>query len=179
MTKNEDGTDMKLIEFKIKRFKELITGILLGCGTRWSLVRLNVIDYVLDGLLFINKKYVVCENEIKEDTIHHKILTIKNGVEDMQPLDNPNILDDDNLLYTYLKGKELLVAVCLHCEDVVYVGKIKDVGQTYFVLDTYDTELRKSGMMKIEFTKVRYVQIHTDYLDSLCLLLGQGESQES
>ena len=67
----------------------------------------------------------------------------------------------------------------MHCEDVVYVGKIKDVGQTYFVLDTYDTELRKSGMMKIEFTKVRYVQIHTDYLDSLCLLLGQGESQES
>jgi len=165
---------MKLIEFKIKRFKELITGILLGSGTKWSLVRLNVVDYVLDGFQFTQKKYVVSENEINESTIKHKILTIKNGTEDICPLDNPNILNDDSMLYSYFKEKELLVAVCLHCEDEIYVGRIKDVRPKSFVLDTYDTELQQSGMMKIAYSKVRYVQIHTDYLDSLNLLLEQG-----
>ena len=67
----------------------------------------------------------------------------------------------------------MLVAVCLHREDVLYIGKIKDVGTKSLVLDSYDTELRKSGVMNIEFTKVRYVQIHTDYLDSLSLIIGK------
>lgn len=30
---------MELIEFKIRRFKELTTGILIDSGTKWSLIR--------------------------------------------------------------------------------------------------------------------------------------------
>ena len=67
---------MKLIEFKIRRFKELITGVLLSSGTKWSLIRLNAVDYVLDGLQFTNKKYIVYEDVIKENTMLHKILSI-------------------------------------------------------------------------------------------------------
>lgn len=69
-----------------------------------------------------------------------------------------------------------MLAVCLHREDTIYVGKITDVGLQSFVLDSYDTELRKSGIMNIEYNKIRYIQVHTDYLDSLCLLL-EHESQ--
>ena len=162
---------VKLIELKIRRFKELVTGILLGNGTKWSLIRINVIDYVLDGFQFTNKKYVVYEKEIEECSMRHKILSIKHRTEDIPPLDNINILDDNDMLYSFFKRNELLVAVCLHREDVLYVGKIKDVGPKSFVFDLYDTELQRSGIMNIEYTKVRYIQIHTDYLDSLCLLL--------
>ena len=59
------------------------------------------------------------------------------------------------------------------CGEIIYVGKIKDVGAKSFALDTYSTELQKTGIMNIEFAKVRYVQIHTDYLDSLSLLIGK------
>lgn len=163
---------MKLVELKIRRFKELITGILLDSGKQWSLIRLNVVDYVLDGFQFTNKKYVVSENEIKESTMQHRILSIKNRAESMLSLDD-NILDENGLLYSYLERNDILVAVCLHREDVLYIGKIKDVGTKSLVLDSYDTELRKSGVMNIEFTKVRYVQIHTDYLDSLSLIIGK------
>ncbi len=166
---------MKLVELKIRRFKELITGILLDSGKQWSLIRLNVVDYILDGFQFTNKKYVVYENDIKECTMLHKILSLKNRKEEIPFLDNNNILDKNDSLYSYLKRDDILVAICLHREDVLYIGKIKDVGTKSFVLDSYDTELRKSGVMNIEFTKVRYVQIHTDYLDSLSLLIGKGK----
>ena len=56
---------MELVKIKIKRFKELVTGILLGNGTRWSFVRLNVVDYVLDGFQFTNKRYISDTCEIK------------------------------------------------------------------------------------------------------------------
>ena len=163
---------MKLIKFKIRRFKELVTGILLASGTQWSLVRLNVVDYVLDGFQFTNKKYVVSESEIEEGTMEYRVLSVKNRKEDTPAFDCPYLLDEVDSLYSFLKSNETLVAVGLHRQNIIYVGKIKDVGAKSFALDTYSTELQKTGIMNIEFAKVRYVQIHTDYLDSLSLLLG-------
>ena len=77
---------MELVKIKIKRFKELVTGILLGNGTRWSFVRLNVVDYVLDGFQFTNKRYISDTCEIKEeDTLQYKILSIKNKAKEILP----------------------------------------------------------------------------------------------
>ena len=84
-----------------------------------------------------------------------------------------DILEEDKLLYSFLKNNNILVAICLHREDVLYVGKIKEVNTKSFVLDSYDTELRESGIMNIEFDKVRYIQMHTDYLDSLSLIIDK------
>lgn len=168
---------MELVKIKIKRFKELVTGILLGNGTRWSFVRLNVVDYVLDGFQFTNKRYISDTCEIKEDTLQYKILSIKNKAKEILPRLFSDILDDDNQLCSFLKEKNLLIAVCLHREDVLYVGKVKEVNFNFFTLDSYDTELRKSGIIKIEYSKVRYIQMQTDYLDSLCLILDKENTK--
>lgn len=170
---------MKLIEFKIRRFKDLLTGILLDCGTKWSLIRYNAVDYVLDGYIFINKRYILYENEIGEGTIQHQILSLKSRTDYFHFNENTNILDDNNLLFSILKKEKELVAICLHCEDIIYVGRIKEVNLKSFALNTYDTELRQSGVMNLEFSKVRYIQIRTDYLNSLCLLLKQKDFSES
>ena len=162
---------MKLIKIKIRRFKELVTGILMRSGAKWSLIRLNAVDYVLDGFQFTNKDYITCESEIKEDTILHRILSIKNKKDNISPIKDTNILDDNNLLFSFFKKENLLVAICLHREDIIYVGKIKDIGLKSFSFDSYGTELQKSGILNIEYSKIRYIQIRTDYLDSLCLLL--------
>ena len=168
---------MELVKIKIKRFKELVTGILLGNGTRWSFVRLNVVDYVLDEFQFTNKRYISDTYEIKEDTLQYKILSIKNKAKEIFPRLFSDILDDDNQLCSFLKEKNLLIAVCLHREDVLYVGKVKEVNFNFFTLDSYDTELRKSGIIKIEYSKVRYIQMQTDYLDSLCLILDKENTK--
>ena len=171
----ETSNNMELIEIKIRRYKTLIKGILLGSGAQWSFIRQNVVDYVLDGFLFTNKQYVDRETEIEESTMLHRVLSLKNKAEDIPALESPSILNENGSLYSFLKRKEILVAVSLHREDILYVGKIKDVGPKSFVLDSYGTELEKSGLMNIDFMKVRYIQIHSDYLDSLGLLLDYVE----
>ncbi len=164
---------MELVEIKIKRFKEPVTGILFGNGTQWSLVKLNVVDYVLDGFQFTNKRYVASNCPIKEDTLQYRILAIKTSSKDISSKIDLNILEEDKLLYSFLKNNNILVAICLHREDVLYVGKIKGVNTKSFILESYDTELRESGIMNIEFDKVRYIQMHTDYLDSLSLIIDK------
>lgn len=162
---------MKLLEIKIRHFKGLITGILLKQGTHWCLVKQNVVDYVLDGFICINRHFITYENEIHKDTILYKILSLKNKTIKDLYIDNDTILNDYASLFCILKTNQILVAICLHNEDVVHVGKIKEVGSVSFLLSSYDTNLNESGTMKIPFNKVRYIQIHTDYLDSLNLFL--------
>lgn len=176
--KDAKGTNnriMKLVEIKIRHFKELVKGILLGSGTEWSLIRLNVVDYVLDGYQFTNKKFVVYESEIIESTMLHRILSIKNRTEDILKFKMSNILSDNKLLFSFFKNNRLLVAICLHREDIIYVGIIKDIRQKSFVFDTYNTEFQKSGILNIDYSKVRYIQMYTDYLDSLSLLLNHQD----
>ena len=129
---------MELVEIKIKRFKEPVTGILLGNGTQWSLVKLNVVDYVLDGFQFTNKRYVASNCPIKEDTLQYRILAIKNSSKDISSKIDLNILEEDKLLYSFLKNSNILVAICLHREDVLYVGKIKGVNTNNKITDIHN-----------------------------------------
>ena len=177
--KGTNNRIMKLVEIKIRRFKDLVKGILLGSGTEWSLIRLNVVDYVLDGYQFTNKKYVVYESDITESSMLYRILSIKNKTVGIPPFKDTYILDKNESLFSFFYRNELLVALCLHHENILYVGKIKAFGQKSFVLDTYNNELQKCDIMNIEYSKVRYIQIHTDYLDSLCLLLDHVRNQRT
>ena len=167
---------MDLIKIKIRRFKELLTGILLGSGTNWSLIRYNAVDYVLDGYSFINNRCILYKSKVEENTIQHKILSLKNKAEKSPIFENNNILDNNTLLFSVLQREKELLAICLHSEDVIYVGRVKEVFSKSFGFDTYDTELQKSGIINIEYSKVRYIQIRTDYLNSLCLLLDEESS---
>ena len=48
---------MELIDVKISRRPKLIRGVKIKEGNQWVLVNHNLVDYVLDGYSFINKKY--------------------------------------------------------------------------------------------------------------------------
>ena len=65
-------------------------------GAKWSLIRLNVVDYVLDGFQFTNKDYITCESEIKEDTILHRILSIKNKKDNIRRKDDEHEHQQDD-----------------------------------------------------------------------------------
>lgn len=169
---------MKLLELKIRRFKEPITGILLKQGTHWYLAKQNVVDYMLDGFIYINRHFVVYENEIHRDTTLYKILSLKNEAKKDLYIYNDSILNGYDSFFSFLKTNQILVAVCLHNEDVIYVGKIMNVGSMAFILSSYDTDLNERGTMKIPFYKVRYIQMHTDYLDSLNLLLENRNNRD-
>lgn len=166
---------MKLLEIKIRRFKELITGILLKQGTHWYLAKQNVVDYVLDGFICINRHFIMYENEIHKDTILYKILSLKNGTKKDPDIYNDSILNGYDSFFSFLQTNQILVAICLHNEDAVFVGKIKDVSDMSFLLSSYDTDLNESGTMKIPFNKVRYIQMHTDYLNSINMFLDNND----
>jgi len=170
---------MELLEIKIIRFKELLYGILLGEGTQWTLTKAQKGDYMLDGYNFINNKYIVYKNCIPESTKEYKILSIKNESEEKKyddGFDDPSILNDYRSLFTFCKEKDVLVSVYLHSQDFIYVGKIKEVRSNSFVMEKYDVNMTIFDYENISFEKIRNLAMHTDYLESLNLLLDDENS---
>ena len=62
---------------KIRRYPDLIKGIVIMRNTQWLVLAENVVDYVLDGFLFINHDYIQNVIVYPHDTIEYKVLSIK------------------------------------------------------------------------------------------------------
>lgn len=164
--------NMKIIRFKIRRYKNGYSqGVLVECGNKWNLININEVDYVLNGYQFTNKSFIEDESQISESTLLYKILSHKADISNNLYHIAPHILDNTEQLCEYLLNCGVLIGVGLHKSDVIYVGKIREITATSFLLNSYDTELSESGIKRIDFEKIRYIQIHTDYLDSLSMIL--------
>lgn len=159
-------------EYKIKRYKDSVVGISLGKGTQWSLMRNNPVDYVLDGYQFVNRDFIQEEHIIQDDIMLCKILPLKQKEEKL-PFASPELLDSNQALFSFFAENDILISVGLHRSDVIYVGKVTKIDSTSMCLNTYGTQLQPTGNMIIPYSKVRYVEIHSDYLDSLELLLSK------
>ena len=68
---------MKLITIKIRGFKDKICGILLSEDNDWYVVLYNEVDFVLNGVLFVQKKHVICLKTISHDDLLYRILYLK------------------------------------------------------------------------------------------------------
>lgn len=68
---------MELIDIKISRRPKLITGVKIKEGNQWVLVNHNLVDYVLDGYSFINKKYIKKVVEVSKEVIDYKIIKMR------------------------------------------------------------------------------------------------------
>lgn len=164
--------NMKIIRFNIKRYKNdgFVQGILCGDGQEWNCVHLNETDYFIDGFQFTNKRYIENENYLLEDTFHYKIMLHKKNSTKGLPKFYNKLLDSTQNLCNYLCTKIELVAIGLHRSDEIFVGRIIEVTESFIKLFSYDTEMKEDGLMKIKLSKIRFIQIHTDYLDSLSLM---------
>ncbi len=70
-----------------------------------------------------------------------------------------------------LKKKNYLLSVGLDRSDEIYVGWIKKIYEKSISLNTIGTHTEDTGMMNIPFDRIRFINIDTDYLNSLNLYM--------
>lgn len=158
---------MRVVDVKISRFPDMIRGLVLGEGSQWLAMAENVVDYVIDGYVFINKVYIKQIIEFPHDTIEYGILSLKCP----SPL-TPR-LDSYLELIEYLKDADLLIAVGLHDQKSILVGRVINVREKSFVLHPIDTNIQELSCMEINCEKIRYISVNSDYLSSISNYMKQ------
>ena len=161
---------MELVDLKISRYPDLIKGIVIKNGTQWLALEENIVDYVLDGFLFVNKYYVQQVSELSHDTLRYKVLSIKHSSGPQFPC-----LDNYADLIKYLRDKRMLIAIGRNDQKSILVGRIADFTNDTFCLIPIGVDLQELPRVKIDCKKIRYISIMSDYLMSITDYLKVNE----
>lgn len=150
---------MTLAEIKISRYPNFVRGLVLKETEQWIVQKRNLIDYVLDGYMFINWAYVKRINLLPPDSLDAQIMSLKQAI-------LPDWIDTDRLLFSLCEAGTL-VGIGLESQDYVLVGYIVSVAEKSFRLRMIGTDGEMLKAIRIESDKIRTLVTDSDYLQSL------------
>lgn len=165
---------MEILEYNIRGYgKQPFVGILLCKGSKWIVFADNTVDYVIDGISLVNAHYYKeCSSVESESTLFevlsYKYSINKYGKDVLSGIDTY----DDNALFHYLCRQKELLEISLERSDYIIVGIIDRVNSKSIVVKTFDTDGKKSDVLRIKTSSIRMLKIRTDYLESLSYIIG-------
>jgi hypothetical protein len=156
---------MELIDLKISRRPELVSGIKLRDEGQWILIKNNPVDFVLDGYSFVNKKYLKKVLRVSEQDFDFKVLYVK--YKDERFLSFESSLESYKNLMEYFLNIHKLLEIELESSDYCIIGRVVRTNEKSFVLNKLSVEGEFLGEENLKFDSVRIINCDTDYLSSL------------
>lgn len=155
---------MDILEIKISRFPDMIQGVRLYENDNLLIILLNPVDFVIDGICLINKKYVKQSKETK-DILKFEIFKCKLNNENNNIHDKSfdNIKEALKYFYEYNK----LIELTLDSASYSLIGSVSQLNEKSFLLNMLSVKAEYLKEEKIEYDKIRIITINSDYLNSL------------
>ena len=162
MQEENDINKQMIIKVKINRYPNTISGVYLYENEEFVVMLNNPVDYVIDGIYFINKNYIK-NIEIDQDIISNKILLHKAS---LYNTDNMNFSNFKKILQ-YLLNKQQLIEFYLDKQSYTLIGRIISIDNKVIKVNLVDAQSSFLKKEKISYNKIRVLAINTDYVDSL------------
>ena len=160
----ENDINKRIIKVKINRYPNTISGVYLYENEEFVVMLNNPIDYVIDGVYFINKNYIKnIEIDQDQDIISNKILLHKAS---LYNTDNMNFSNLKKILQ-HLLNKQQLIEFYLDKQSCTLIGRIISVDNEVIKVNLVDTQSSFLKKEKISYNKIRVLAINTDYVDAL------------
>ena len=157
-----DINKLMIIKVKINRYPNAISEVYLYENEEFVVMLNNPVDYVIDGIYFINKNYIN-NIEIDQDIISNKILLHKAS---LYNTDNMNFSNFKKILQ-YLLNKQQLIEFYLDKQSYTLIGRIISIDNKVIKVNLVDTQSSFLKKEKISYNKIRVLAINTDYVDAL------------
>lgn len=148
--------------YKMKNWERPVNGLQLKDGKSWTLLNLNPVDYLMDGMTLIDKKQI---EVINTDSFIENVLQIKIQTKLINSL-KLQLGSIRDILHS-LCGKETLVQFKLEEENSAYIGEIVKVKKSSVKIKVISPEIVWDGFMCIEYLDIWTISILSDYLLTL------------
>lgn len=150
--------------FKIKHRKQKEQGIIIADGENWVLTKYIFSDYIVDGFMLFNKKYIKSIERGEDEIFFENVLKANHKIE----IPNLSIPLSTNELLQWLQDNQISFQIDPKDEGVCYIGQIlkildksirfKAISARGVWLDGYDL-YRIDSLIMISFD--------TDYINSI------------
>ena len=159
------NTDLEVYTYSISGWKKNIKGVQLSENEELICFLKNPVDFVLDGLVFLNRKMLSAAhlepNELLQQVFKFKVenLLKKNGYGQLG-------FKDYKDLFSYLKKNKVFCELALSKENIIYIGEIIEVHQESIDVDFFDTNFMLLDNAYIKYDDIKSITIFSDYVDT-------------
>ena len=166
---------MKVETFKIKGWKEGVTGIVLKENSKWILLNEVPGDYETDGYSILNKKYIKKRSSDKRDKQVALVLKLKQ-YEPVLPASFK--MDHFKSIFKWIENKYGFFQFQDQVEDSIEIGIVEEIKKNKLFL----LFLKPNGKFRIKYaheyklSEIRKITFDTHYLNSLKLLFEYKNS---
>jgi hypothetical protein len=154
----------KLVQIKLRGRSEKLRGILKAAGEEWLLLEYNPVDFVLDGVILINRKYLLKIERTKNDAFIEEVLKAK-GIHNSLNGNDLN-LDSTLDLFSSLETKQA-IQIELRDESIIYLGKVTKINDKSFRIKRLTPKGDWLDEISYNYKLIRIIQIGGDYTESL------------
>lgn len=152
----------------LKKIKTSFQGILIDVSENWCYLKYIVVDYVADGFVLVNRRYITNIELSDDDGFKENILRLKGVIAEKST--QLNITTNVKLLLD-LQSKIEIIKIELKNPDKCYIGKVSIVREHSFRVLLFSpnaTWLRSETFL---FKEIRAIYFDDDYINSLRLVL--------
>lgn len=157
----------KVISITLKN-KTYFQGILINISDDWCYLKYIPVDYVVDGFVLINRRYIANIETTDDDVFTENILRLKGLISEKSIILN---IDNNTKLLSDLQSKIEIIKIELKDHYKSYIGKIDIVKEHSFKVRLFSPNATWLGLETFLFKEIRAIYFNDDYINSLKLIL--------
>ncbi|MBB6003396.1 hypothetical protein [Arcicella rosea] len=161
----------KVITIKI-RPNSHFQGILIGVGANWLLLQYIPVDFITDGYVLLNQKYISEINISEDDIFTQKVIELK-GVNSM--IFGKVDLENSTKLFEEFREKSTLIGIELKNHQKRYVGFVTKEREKSIRVQLISKNCSWLNEETFLYNELRAIYFEDDYLHSLNLYINQGK----
>ncbi len=155
----------KLYSFKIMDRKEEEKGIVITDGEDWVLLEHIFTDYIVDGYILLNKRYIKAINRDEDIIFIENVLKANGKINISKNLAPPLSI---KLLFEWLFDNQIVFQIDNKDESMCWIGKIEDsTDKSIFLTNFTPKGIWKTSYYTFRKINIRIISFDTDYINSL------------
>jgi hypothetical protein len=154
----------KFVSFKYRDRKDIISGFLLDYNEDWTLIKYNVVDYIIDGYRILKSNLILSYKRDEFEIFREKVLNskgLKPSKIDKFPIKNIHQtlqLISDRFGAFQIEKKD---------ETVCYIGKFVKIEKGILTIQEIDDKAVWVDNDKYRISSIRLFEFDTDYINTL------------
>ena len=161
---------LKVETFNIKKWNDLVTGLILSENKDWILVHNIPSDYRLDGYTIYRKKFVKKRIRKADEKFVEKVL----GLRKKETAAPPNFkFGTDVDMLKWVEKTYGLFEFQDHDDSILFYGKINNIKKDKLIIDMVksDGTIEKKFETPFSLKKIRSITFDSDYFKAVVLLM--------
>lgn len=148
--------------------KASFQGILINLSDDWCYLNYIPVDYVVDGYVLINQRYIVSVESDKDDAFTENIVRLKGITSKQSPL---LAIENNEKLLSDLQNKIEIIKIELKDHHKAYIGRIHLVREHSLRVHLFSPAATWLQVETFLFKEIRAIYFDDDYINSLKLVL--------